>query len=78
MDEHRNPIGVVTKSTWMERISDPQNSIAAVTYRPSSDYVELWITKLRPFEEKGFWVTIPGIAMAILELERSKRTASNA
>ena len=74
LDERRQPLSVVVKDKWIALLNDPEKSdVAAITYNLSSDHVELWYTKLRPFSESGIWVTIPGILRAILILESQKR-----
>ena len=52
-----------------ETISD----MAAITYCPNSDLVELWYTKLEPFAQNGIWAVIPGIRRCIQQIEHTER-----
>jgi len=53
--------------------SDTLSDMAAITYCPNADYVELWYTKFQPFSEKGIWVVIPGIRQRIRQIENNER-----
>lgn len=77
-DEQGNPFNQSTKQAWLAIMNDNQRSdMAAITYRPESDYVELWYTNYSPFTEKGIWAVIPGISRYIEALERDRKNAEN-
>ena len=68
-DERGQPFSNVAKNEIIQILNNPSKSdIAAISFLPSSDHIELWYTKLRPFAENGHWVTIPGFAAKVREL----------
>ena len=72
--ERGEPISRAQKDNWIQAMnSDTLSDLAAITYCPNADYVELWYTKFEPFSEKGMWVVIPGIRQCIRQIENTER-----
>ena len=72
--ERGEPISRAQKQDWINAMnSNELSDMAAITYGPTEDYVELWYTKFQPFSEKGMWVVIPGIRQCIRQIENNER-----
>ena len=73
-DETGNRFNRDQKRQWINAMNNNALSdMAAITYCPNSDFVELWYTKINPFSQQGIWAVIPGIRRCIRQIEYTER-----